>query len=339
MQTRYFLALFLAFFISGCAADTKYRAQQIVAELDKSPARQDARRTRTETTQAQAPVQTPVVVVAKPLYTPQDGSRALKKISYDNSIVTSPTGGQYALLIGINEYKNFTRLETAVHDIEIIEKVLRENFGFQTITIRNQEATRDNIVEAINTLRRKLSPNDKLLIYYAGHGHFDKATDTSYWIPYEADTDSDTHYIEAKSVITTNLKRISAKQILVIADSCYSGTLSRSTDINLQTNQLNRDAYIKNLSARTSRVLIASGGNEPVADGGGGGHSIFAKAFINGLLNHKESVFSSEELFINTIRESVGGQASQLPEYKIIRDSGHEGGDFIFKRKTLTKTR
>lgn len=289
-----------ALLLTGCA-DTQYRAQQILAEIDQPLV-------------AEKPVyQKPKTQVAQAQNS--DGDRAIQKISYDDKIKASELGDRYALLIGINEYKYFTPLETAVSDIEAIEKILKNNYGFQTVTIKNQEATRENIIEAINTLRRKLGENDKLLIYYAGHGHFDRMTDTSYWIPYEAKPDSDAHYIEAKSAITTNLKRISAKQILIVADSCYSGTLSRAGEVKLQSGSANRSAYIKNISSRISRVLIASGGNEPVADGGGGGHSVFARAFMDGLMHPKHNIFSSEELFVYDIREKVGGSAMQLPEY------------------------
>ena len=84
---------------------------------------------------------------------------------------------------------------------------------------------------------------------------------------------------------------------------------------------------------KSSRVLIASGGNEPVADAGGKGHSIFAQVFIEALKNPIERVFTAEELLVHQIKESVAGRANQTPEYKIRRNSGHEGGDFVFVKK------
>ncbi len=347
MRINTFYLFVMALVMFGCA-DTHYRAEQIVAKLDQQSdlqkslqtARTNTRINRIQTVATSQPTQTVApsrpnqdVALEKPIYVPQVGNRALKKVEYDSKINSSHADTYYALLIGIDQYKNFTPLETAVKDVNALDTILRRDYGFQTIIIRNDEATRENIVEAINAFRKKLTQNDKFLIYYAGHGYFDKVTDTSYWIPYDADTDSDTNYIEAKSIVTTNLKRIAARQILIVADSCYAGTLSRSTDVRLQTDQSNRAAYLAKLSNRPSRVLIASGGNEPVSDRGGGGHSVFARALLDGLSQHRERVFSAEELFVGDIRERVGGSASQLPEYKIIRDSGHEGGDFIFMRK------
>ena len=75
---------------------------------------------------------------------------------------------------------------------------------------------------------------------------------------------------------------------------------------------------------------MASGGNEPVSDGGGGKHSIFASVFIDALKSANQRFFTAEDLFFNYIKEPVVGRASQTPEYSTIRNSGHDGGDFIF---------
>jgi hypothetical protein len=83
---------------------------------------------------------------------------------------------------------------------------------------------------------------------------------------------------------------------------------------------------------KRSRTLLASGGNEPVSDIGGEGHSVFAKAFIQGLSNMERDEFTAEELYYLHIKELVAGGSEQTPEYNIIRNSGHMGGDFYFRR-------
>ena len=77
---------------------------------------------------------------------------------------------------------------------------------------------------------------------------------------------------------------------------------------------------------------MASGGNEPVSDTGRQGHSVFAAALLDGLRQMEKSIFSAEELFYDHIKERVAGNADQTTEYNIIRNSGHDGGDFVFKR-------
>jgi ankyrin repeat protein len=239
-------------------------------------------------------------------------------------------GRNYAFIIGINRYKNFDRLQTAVNDATGVADILQSDYGFQTELILDEKATRQNIMKRLNALKGKLNPEDQLLIYYAGHGYLDKETETSYWLPVDAERSDPTNWIEAKSV-SDQLKRTRAMQVLVVADSCYAGTISRAIDSDL-AGRGSRESYLQKLKSKPSRVLIASGGNEPVDDSGGRGHSVFADVFIRSLKNPIDQQFTAEELLIRQIKESVAGRAEQTPEYRVIRNSGHDGGDFVFIR-------
>jgi formylglycine-generating enzyme required for sulfatase activity len=87
------------------------------------------------------------------------------------------------------------------------------------------------------------------------------------------------------------------------------------------------------MAAGKSRTLMASGGDEPVTDGGGGGkHSVFANALLRGLREMDKGQFTAAELFRYHVEEAVAGRANQTPEYNPLRNSGHESGDFIFIR-------
>ncbi len=240
-------------------------------------------------------------------------------------------GKNYALLIGINRYKNIDPLKTAVKDTEQMAEVLRDLYGFETRLLLNEKATDTAILKELNSLRSRLTPADRLIIYYAGHGILDKVTDASYWLPYDAELSDDTNWLDTKR-ITDQLKRITAKQVLIIADSCYSGAISREIKADLLGGD-SRDNYLRKLQEKPSRVLISSGGIEPVADSGGNGNSVFAEVLINSLKNPDRSVFTAGELLTNRVREAVSGKAQQTPEYKVIRNSGHDSGDFIFVKK------
>jgi len=76
---------------------------------------------------------------------------------------------------------------------------------------------------------------------------------------------------------------------------------------------------------------MASGGNEPVSDIGGKGNSVFANAFIVSLRGMERKTFTAEQLFYEHIKERAAGNADQTPEYNVIRNSGHDDGDFVFK--------
>lgn len=263
----------------------------------------------------------------------EGGVLSQTKQNETNKAAYSPLakGKSYALIVGINDYHNIDQLKTASNDATTVAQVLRDNYGFDTMVITDAAATRTKIMKELNSLKNQVNPEDRLLIYYAGHGYNDNETETSYWLPVESEKNDPTNWINAKDV-TDQLKRSKAKQVLIVADSCYSGTISRAIDPSL-TGRGTRDTYIYKMMEKPSRVLISSGGNEPVSDAGGKGHSIFAQVFIDALQNPKEQIFTAEELLTHQIKESVAGRANQTPEYKVIRNSGHDGGDFVFEVK------
>ena len=207
----------------------------------------------------------------------------------------------------------------------------KEDYGFETRLVLDQKATRDNIIKELNGLRRKLTSADRFLIYYAGHGDVNRETDTSYWLPVNASPTETTNWINARDV-TDQIKLMRARHVLVVADSCYAGTLARTGSTDLSSFDT-REQFLKKMIEKPSCILIASGGNEPVADSGGGGHSIFTGVLLRALENPDKAVFTTEELYIGHIKESVAGRAEQTPQYSIIRNSRHDGGDFVFIRK------
>ena len=113
---------------------------------------------------------------------------------------------------------------------------------------------------------------------------------------------------------------------MVVADSCYSGTLARGVMI--------REAgpsYLSRIARKRARTVLTSGGLEPVMDSGGGQHSAFAKAFLMAL-RENGGVMDGTQLF-GQVRRLVILNAPQTPEYGDIRFAGHEGEDFLFVRR------
>lgn len=249
---------------------------------------------------------------------------------WENTIQNEYAGRYHALIIGNDNYKHIKHLQTAVRDARDVESILKQHYGFKTKLLIN--ATRTEILYAINYYRQVACENDKLLIYYAGHSVFDKLADKAYWLPVDALPDNDTHWIIIDA-ITSNIRRFVSKHILIVADSCYSGTFTRRIAVDMRAGR-ERNRYLHKMASRTSRTLMASGGNEPVSDLGSEKNSVFAKAFMTGLQKMERDLFTAEELFHEYIRSYVAGNSFQTPEYNAIRNSGHEGGDFLFYRIT-----
>ena len=232
--------------------------------------------------------------------------------------------GQYhALVIGNNGYRSLPRLRTAVNDAKAAARLLEDHYGFRVTLLI--DATRADILRALRKHREKRTDQDNLLVYYAGHGWLDKAAGRGYWWPVDAHENDETNWID-NAYITGAVRAMSAKHVMVVADSCYSGTLTRGIKVAVRST-----GYLQRISRTKARTVLTSGGLEPVADSGGGNHSAFAKAFLDVLVEN-QGVLDGHRLF-TLMRRPVMVNSDQTPEYGDIRKAGHDGGDFIFVRK------
>ncbi len=232
-------------------------------------------------------------------------------------------GDYHALVIGIDNYKNIGNLKTARADAKAMAKVLEENYGFNVSLML--DPTRKEIVDKLDDLRATLKFKDNLLIYYAGHGWLDEKGDEGYWLAADAENNRRSAWV-ANATITNTLTALEAKHVMVIADSCYSGRLVRGVNVNLGS-----PTYYQQMSRKKARVVITSGGLEPVADNNGSGHSPFTDALLKALEGNK-GVLDGNSLF-NAIRRPVMVNSDQTPQYSDVRKAGHDGGDFLFVRR------
>ena len=245
-------------------------------------------------------------------------------------------GKYYALLIGNNEYSSLENLDTPLNDIQRAEKILEEKYGFTVMSIANSNNV--ELMETINDLYEIVGENDNLLLFYAGHGNRLQAggNETGYWLPSNADAPPRNSFWVPNEFVSGHLSRLKAKRVLVVADSCYAGLLSAEPSFLLLGDNApsysNRDFLQFKLSKR-ARLLLASGGDRPVLDGGGSGHSVFARAFLDELENN-DGLLAAPELYVR-VKDRVTEAArtydfEQVPDFKTIKSAGHEVGDFFF---------
>ncbi len=121
-------------------------------------------------------------------------------------------GRYHALVIGNNDYEYLRKLTTAVDDAGAVATLLKDKCGFQVIKLIN--ATRRDITGAFNHLRKTLTEEDNLLVYYAGHGILDEEADRGYWLPVDARRDDDSEWF-SNGRLTGYLKAMSAQHVVV----------------------------------------------------------------------------------------------------------------------------
>jgi uncharacterized caspase-like protein len=241
-------------------------------------------------------------------------------------------GPYYALVIGNNNYARLPKLDTAVNDAQAIAAVLGDKYGFKVTTLIN--ANRYQILSTLSGLREKLTEKDNLLVYYAGHGELDKVNQRGHWLPVDAEPNSTANWISNIDV-TDTLNVMSAKHVLVIADSCYSGTLTRSSLTQIEAG-MTRDTkvnWFKTMTKKRSRTVLSSGGVAPVLDAGGGDHSVFAKALLDVLKTNGDILEGAtlyREVAARVAYAATRFEVEQVPEYAPIKYAGHDFGDFFF---------
>ena len=240
-------------------------------------------------------------------------------------------GDFYALVIGINDYHApLPPLKSAVDDAKAVGKILEEHYGFKVQYLLDAQATRFNILDALGKYESSLQPPDNLLIYYAGHGYLDPNTKRAYWMPYDANSKLSPNRIISDDLMN-EVSDAPARHVLVISDSCYSGDLANTRSLGASA-EGGTPAVVLRMLARKSRNLMASGGEETVSDAGVDGHSVFAGVLLRALAENENSMYTASSLFYTSIKDSVVGNSTQTPEYAVIPNSTHNGGDFVFVR-------
>ena len=257
-------------------------------------------------------------------------SRGISVIS-DLSHQSGKLGVYRALIIGINDYKdqNIPDLETAVNDANAMANLLSERYGFEVTLLLDRNATRESIYRNLRNLALSTEADDSVLIYYAGHGDLDRLTHDGWWIPADAKGGDPVTYLN-NFLIQTYMRSMKARHVLLISDSCYSGTLFGQTRA---MPQVIDHKYYLNLYNERSRWGMTSGNKTPVSDQGSGGHSVFAYQLLKTLRKNENPYMSTQELYTH-IAPLVSNNSEQTPLCRPIRNTGDQGGEFVFVAST-----
>ncbi len=154
-----------------------------------------------------------------------------------------------ALLIAVGQFKDPQlkpfELKGTAADIESMQRALAEHWGFapgDIHALRDQDATRQRILDEISALQQRSAPGDTVLIYFSGHGtsandennQYDLPYATGAWVPYDLDFSSNEAagrtLVVGRTDLVPRLKALDqgGRFIVVVSDSCFSGQVVRS---------------------------------------------------------------------------------------------------------------
>lgn len=233
----------------------------------------------------------------------------------------------YALIMGVSIYQNTNKdlpnLDYPVLDAKKLADVLKSKYTFISENVQVLEnPTRSEIIESLEQLSEKITQKDNLLVFYAGHGHWDKPKEFGYWLPSDADPVNKSQWI-ANSTLIDYLGAIKSKHTLLIADACFSGSIFKTRSLDASSMILKFHELYKN----KSRKAITSGNLTSVPD-----KSVFIEYFVKELEDN-QNVFLHSRLLFSKMYEPISNNSKVLPQYGVIQNVGDDGGDFIFIKK------
>ncbi len=235
----------------------------------------------------------------------------------------------HILAIGIDNYKVCNQLHNPVKDIKEIVNVLQTKYDFahENITyLLDSEASLKNIIDRLEYYVETQNEDDNIIILFCGHGDYDKTLELGYLMPYDS-SPYERHSCLPYSTIFNYIKVIKSHHVLLITDSCFSGSLFNYRGA--------METAKDKLDRIPSKWAISSGRIEPVLDGKPGDNSPFATSLINILTSNEEELLSVSDV-TNKIISEVAGKQDQIPRGEPLQPLGHKGGEFIFKLKKPT---
>lgn len=242
-------------------------------------------------------------------------------------------GSYRALLIGNDHYRDqegrWKSLQTAVAGARAMKELLESRYGFDEV-ILIEDGDRSETLRALSELARRVRNNDSVLVYYAGHGYLDEETGQGFWVPVDARGDDASTFIR-NSTIRDELGLIAARadHTLLVADSCFSGSLLRSGVRGIPPDT-NVERYYQKVASKKSVQIISAGGVEFVDDDyRDSGHSPFTYFLLNELTHNDQPLMTVSELS-NSVEKAVANNVKQVPESGVLYGAGDELGEFIF---------
>ncbi|MGF6418783.1 putative caspase-like protein/peptidoglycan/xylan/chitin deacetylase (PgdA/CDA1 family) [Stenotrophomonas sp. AN71] len=260
-------------------------------------------------------------------------SRARKGAAGD-ATVTTGYEKSWAIVVGIDNYAKWPKLEYASHDAQAVADTLTGQFGFpssQVIVLKNEQATRNNILAAFHDRLAddRTGKNDRVFVFFAGHGatrQLASGRDLGYIIP----VDSDPKEFATDAIAMTDIQNIAesmqAKHVMFVMDACYSG-------LGLTRGGPSSSAFLRENARRSARQMLTAGGaDQQVADAGPNGHSVFTWVLLQALAGkgdlNGDGLITGTELAAY-VAPAVSAVSHQTPAFGSL--PGSQGGEFVFQ--------
>lgn len=219
----------------------------------------------------------------------------------------------YAVVVGINKYKNFPHLKYAANDAQEFYRYLVEVNQIpkdQVWLLLDEEATLDKLRATLGTLlRRNAGKEDTVIIFLAGHGAAEQDVSSpdgdgleKYILPFNADPKDLYASAMPMSEIARIFQRINSERLVFISDTCYSGASGGRTIPYPGMRSNISGAFLERISQGKGRVILtASDANELSVERDDIKHGVFTYYLLEGLRGKadldKDGVVTVDEVY------------------------------------------
>lgn len=243
----------------------------------------------------------------------------------------------YALVMGIDGYRYLPPLSAAVQGAQDLAEFLECQLHFETTLFTDSDVTRDSIFNWLTTTRRTAGPDDRVIVYFSGHGmtRGDAVHERGYFALSESVPD-EWHTAVPMDDIIDEAGYFKAKHLLYLLDCCFGGLAL----VNKAAPDIPRE--LEYYISRPVRYAISAGGKEVVDDslGPGGRHSLFTYHLLDWLRGQEgapaSGIWRARELG-NYLEQVVAHdrRSGHKPNHNYLPGSGD--GDFVFRWEAGTR--
>ena len=229
----------------------------------------------------------------------------------------TPAAKTWVIIVGIAEYNlsmlrlNFTK-DDAYRMYAFYKSVKGGSLPDRQITLLlDINATRSNVINALENTYAKADKDDAIIFYFAGHGT------PGMFLLYEFDEDEEMEGVLKHEELNQAFMQSQAKYKYIIADACHSGSLA---EYSAQREAENRSAYQSFEDSEKGFVMMLSSmGKEVSVEDDGIRQGIFSYNLIKGMKGsadmNKDGIVSVIELFDYVdaeVRTATNGQQNPV---------------------------
>jgi tetratricopeptide (TPR) repeat protein len=237
----------------------------------------------------------------------------------------------HALVIWAGDYQYWNKLNNIENEAnDVVDALKRQGFQVRLVSNPKGQKLRDEIQAFINN--HGYDQNNRLVIFFAGHGHTRKKT-KGYLVPIDA-PDPATNRQNEQDFLKVALdmdqveswaKQVDAKHVLFVFDSCFSGTIFK------QRSGKEKALYVQSVMNKPVRQFLTAGD----ADQRVPAKSVFTPLFIRALEGEadytKDGYVTGNELGLYLKQNLAEYTKIQTPQFGTIRDPDLDQGDIVFR--------